>query len=332
MNYFEQLNHAARLFRQNKALWLLGMVAALIGQNEYGFSVNYSQRVPASSTTSPEAPFADLLANPWVAAFLANPVPYLLGIGALVLIVWIVTSVIGWFVQAAMIDLVAQAEQDAPTSLRASLQQSRQFVGPLFLIHVVLSIPNIVVVVLAALLVIPLFLAVFRTGAPDLSALFPRLFGTLACLIPLFLLNGLAGVVLHLLNVLAARACVLERLTMRASLRRGWLVLRHNLGYTVLNWFVFLIAGAIFGFVAAIPALLLLIVAGQAFLQNDWTPLALIAAVGVAIYFVVMSIGVGGILTSFNSTVWTVLYQAFQTKVNAATDGSARAAATTATL
>jgi hypothetical protein len=323
MNYFDHLKQAGRIFSRTKALWLLGMLAALFGQNEYGFSVNYSERVPASSANQPAAPFANLLANPWVAAFVANPVPYLLGIGALMLIGWMIVSFVGWFVQGAMIDLAARANQGSSPPLRTSLRASRQHIWPLFLIHLVLSIPTMVVVVIGALLVVPLLLSVFRTTTPDVTTLLPRLFGTLACLIPLFLLNGLAGIVLRLLNVLAARACVLERLTMRASLHRGWFVLRRNVGYTVLNWFLFLIFGAIFGFVAALPALLLLIVAGQAFLHNDWTPWSLSAAIGVGIYFVVMSIGVGGILTGFNSTVWTVLYQTFQRKADAPSDDSA---------
>jgi hypothetical protein len=228
-------------------------------------------------------------------------------------------------VQGAMIHLAAQADQDRGSSLRTSLRASRQHVGSLFLIHLVLSIPTIVVVVLAVLLIVPLFLSIFRTSTPDFSVLFPRLFGTLACLIPLFLLNGLAGIILRLLNILAARACILEHLTMGASLRRGWFVLRRNVGYTALNWFVFLIFGAIFGFVAAIPALLLLIAAGQAFLHNDWTAWAVAAAIGVGMYFVVMSIGVGGILTGFTSTVWTVLYQTFQRRADAPSSDSAQA-------
>jgi hypothetical protein len=314
VNYFELLKRAARIFWHTRALWLLGILAALFGQNEYGFSVNYSQRVPASGSAQLDAPFADFLANPWVASFLANPIPYLVAIGALALIVWMITTLIGWLMQGAMIDLTARADQGDAPSLRASLGRSRKHIGRLFLIRLVLAIPTMIVVILAALLIVPLFLAVFRTGTPDPSAIFPRLFGTLACLIPLFLLNGLAGIVLTMLNVLAARACVLEDLTMRASLRRGWFLLRRNLGYTVLNWFVFLIIGAIFSFTAALPALLLLISAGQAFLNNEWTAWALAAAIGLGVYFVVMSIGVGGVLTGFNSTVWTVLFQAFQRK------------------
>jgi len=314
VNYFELLKRAARIFWHTKALWLLGILAGLFGQNEYGFSVNYSERIPASGSAQPDAPFADFLANPWVASFVANPVPYLVAIGAVALIVWMITTLIGWLMQGAMIDLAARVDLGDAPSLRASLGRSRKHIGPLFLMRLVLAIPTMIVIVLAALLVVPLFLAVFRTGTPDPSALFPRLFGTLACLIPLFLLNGLAGIVLTMLNVLAARACVLEDLTMRASLRRGWFLLRRNLGYTVLNWFVFLIIGAIFSFAAALPALLLLISAGQAFLHNEWTTWAMAAAIGLGVYFVVMSIGVGGILTSFNSTVWTVLFQAFQRK------------------
>ena len=75
-----------------------------------------------------------------------------------------------------------------------------------------------------------------------------------------------------------------------------------------------LIARVIFGIVMAIPALVLWIPAARALLHNDWSSFAMIALVGTALYILVMSVGVGGILTSFNSVVWTKLYKAFLAK------------------
>jgi hypothetical protein len=317
VNYFDQLKHAARLFWHTKALWFLGMLAALFGQNEYGFSVNYSESAPSSSPGSAASPFGDFSANPMLASFLANPLPYLAAIGAIVLLWWIIATLVGWLVQGTMIDLVDQTDQQLAPSVRASFRHSRAQIWPLFLINLIVSLPTLIVVIIAAALFIPLMLTVFRSATPDFSALVPRIVGTLLCLVPLFLLNALAGVALRLLNILAARACLLEGLSARASLRQGWLLLRRNLGYTVLNWFVLLIVGAGFSFVAAIPALLLLVPAARAFLHNEWTTFAYGAAIGVTVYFIVMSLGVGGILTGFNSTVWTVLYQGFQRRMQA---------------
>ena len=42
--------------------------------------------------------------------------------------------------------------------------------------------------------------------------------------------------------------------------------------------------------------------------------LAIISAILLVIYMLVVAIGVGGILNSFNSTLWTKLYKAFVTK------------------
>jgi len=315
VNYFDQLKHAARLFRHTKALWFLGMLAALFGQNEYGFSVNYSESVPSSGAGPAASPFGDASTNPMLASFLANPLPYLAAIGALALLCWVVVTLVGWLVQGAMIDLAEQAEHDLAPSVRASFRHSRAQIWPLFLMNLIVSLPSLILVLIAAALFFPLMVTILRSGTPDFAVLVPRIVGSLLCLVPLFLLNALAGVVLRLVNILAARACMLEGLSVRASLRQGWLLLRRNLGYTALNWFVLLIVGAIFSFAAALPALLLLVPAARAFLHNEWTPFAYGAAIGAAVYFVVMSIGIGGVLTGFNSTVWTVLYQAFQRRM-----------------
>jgi hypothetical protein len=312
MNYLDLLKHAARLFWNTKALWFLGIIAALFGQNDYQFNVNYSQRVPLTTPSGSASPFPAISTNPVIASFLANPLPYLLAIGIVAILWWMIATFIGWLVQGAMIAIAGQANQRNPVSMRTSLRQGRQQAWSLFLLHLVLSIPTLVVVVLAILLIVPLMLSTFRSTTPDLATIFPRLFGTVLCLVPLFLLNGLVGIVLNVLNTFAARCCVLEHLTLRASIRQAWLLLRQNLGYIALNWFVLLLLGALFGVIAAAPALLLLIPAAQPFFNNDWSLAALSALIGLGVYFVVIGLGVGGILTGFNSTVWTVLYQSFQ--------------------
>lgn len=312
MNYFDQLKRAAQLFRRTRALWWLGILAALFGQNEFGVSVNYSQRMPATPSARPGAPFGDILANPLIAGFLANPLPYLLGFAAIVLLWWAVASLLGWLAQGALIHVAAQADQGAPATLGAGIRQSWRRLGALFLIQLVLSIPTIVVVGLALALFAPLIPAIMRGDDGALATMAPRMIGTILCLVPLFLLNALVGIGLRLLNIFAARACVLEGLAVRESLRKGWQVLRGNLGYSALNWFVFLILGALLGLIAALPALLLIVPIGQAFFANSWTPATTAAAIAGGAYLVVISLGAGGLFTGFASTAWTVLYQEFQ--------------------
>jgi hypothetical protein len=322
MNYFDQLKRAAQLFRRTRALWWLGILAALFGQNEFGVSVNYSQRMPATSVGRPGAPFDDMLDNPLVAGFLANPLPYLLGFAAILLLWWLVAALVGWLAQGALIHVAAQAGQGAPATLGAGLRQSWQRLGTLFLIQLVLSIPTIVLVGLALALFVPLIPAILRADESALATMAPRMVGTILCLVPLFLLNALVGIALRLINIFAARACVLEQLTARDSLRKGWQVLRGNLGYTALNWFVFLIVGGLLGLLAALPALLLIVPVGQAFFADSWTPATTAAAFAAGAYLIVISLGAGGLFTGFASTTWTVLYQEFQHQKDAHAEGN----------
>ena len=98
------------------------------------------------------------------------------------------------------------------------------------------------------------------------------------------------------------------------SVRRGWNIVRKNIGYTLLNWFIFAMFSGIFGLLGAAPALVLWIPTARAFLHNDWSGISVVMGILTVIYFVIMGIGIGGILTSFNSTLWTKLYKGFVAK------------------
>ena len=60
-----------------------------------------------------------------------------------------------------------------------------------------------------------------------------------------------------------------------------------------------------------IPALLLWIPAAGAFLYEEWSFLAIGSLVAALLYQAIIGLRLGGILTSFNSTLWTKLYKAF---------------------
>jgi hypothetical protein len=77
----------------------------------------------------------------------------------------------------------------------------------------------------------------------------------------------------------------------------------------LVTWLLLTVAGLIFGGIAATLGLALSFPAARALLFGEWGPAAVVSLVVAATYYAVVGIGIGGVLTGFNSTVWTVLYK-----------------------
>ncbi|MBI5354540.1 MAG: hypothetical protein HZB50_18015 [Chloroflexi bacterium] len=77
----------------------------------------------------------------------------------------------------------------------------------------------------------------------------------------------------------------------------------------MLNGIVLIVIGVIFGWIAAIPALIIWVPVARAFLHQNWNTATILAAIFIGFYFFFVAVGLGGILTSFNSALWTKLYK-----------------------
>jgi hypothetical protein len=314
MNYVNLLKHAARLFWNTKPLWVLGIVAAFFGQSEYRFSFNTSFSASDSSELPPG--FTEFFEGEFFRSFIENPMPYVLGLFGIGMIWWVIATFFGWIAQGAMISMAAQADQGHAVSIGASVQHAGRFAGRLFLMHLLAALPNLIVSGVLVLVVIfmisSLFNSLINSEVPNPDLILPGMFAFLACFIPLVLIMSLLGIVLQVLNTISARVCVLEQRGVRASFSQGWRLIRKNAGYTALNWFILLILAGAFGTGAGLPTLVFLFPVGQSLLTEGWTSFTTFAMIGLGIYSIVMGLGVGGILTAFNSTMWTVLYTSFQ--------------------
>jgi hypothetical protein len=315
MNYGKVLNDSFNIFWTQRSLWLFGVMAALFGQSDYSFRVNFSQSLSSPGGGEPSL-------NPLEGTILErvyeNPMPYLIALVILSLIWWVISTVLGWLAQGALIGMVDEIDRTGFTSLGQGWDVGRQHAFPLFVIAFILALPLLVLLIIGLIMVLPFLNQVLsqvfysETFNPDL--IMESLFRLMACLIPLACIGFFLGVLLRLLNLIAARSCVLEGLGPLASLKRGWSLLIRNIGYILLNWLILGLVGGTFGAVVGIPALLLWIPAAGAFLYEEWSFLAVGSLVAALLYQVVIGLGVGGILTSFNSTLWTKLYKAFLEK------------------
>jgi hypothetical protein len=315
MNYGKVLTDAFNIFWSHRSLWLFGVIAALFGQSDYRFRVNFTQSLGASSGR-------DSSLNPLEGTILErifeNPLPYLIALGGLSLVWWVISTFLGWLAQGALIGMVDEIDRTGSTSLGQGWATGRQHTLPLFFIALTLALPLLILLIIGLAILLPFLNQVLSqifysdTFNPDLFM--ESLFRLMACLIPLACTGLFLGTLLRLLNLIAARSCVLEGLSPLRSLKRGWSLITQNIGYILLNWLMLSLVGATFGAIVGIPALLLWIPAAGAFLYEEWSFLSTGSLIASLLYLAIIGVGLGGILTSFNSALWTKLYKAFREK------------------
>ncbi len=331
MNYLEIIKDSFATFWNHKKLWILGIILALVGQGDYRFSVNFQQSSPFPQPTA-EGELPDIpnpFENPYVQSFLDNPIPYIVGFVLFAWVWWIIVVFIGWFTKGGLIGMVDEIDQAEQTSLRTGWRVGKRRVVPLFLINLLLGLPQFILFLPVLIWGIWLFLQLFdifgpafTTGQmpPELeieakfSPLLPYIFGGLACFIPLICFGTVLSWALDILSKITARSCVLEDLGPIDSLKRGWAMMWGNIGYSVLHWVLLAVVQFIYGFAAALPALFLLIPMGIAFADGIWTTFSIVAVILLGIYYLIAGIGFGGILNSLNETTWTKLYKGFLLK------------------
>lgn len=312
MSYPDLFKRAAMLWWRTRLLWPLGMLAALVGAGEYG-TANFNSSSNFTSTDGDVPPeLVDQLAeNELLRAFVENPAPFLIGATLVGLLALLITTLIGQLAHAAMIRVADVTNLGYKATLGDAMSVGVARLLPMFLLNLLATLPGIVIVIVILVGVGTLLAQVFAGAvAGDLDSsrsLLAVLGGTLLCVVPLLLLMALLATLLSFFIRLGQRACVIEGLGTLNSLRRAWALLRRGFGIALLNWVALLMLTSLFSLVASAPAAA---VAFPAFFQaasSGEIPWAVL--IGLGIYGFLVTVLLGGILTSFNSTLWTVVYR-----------------------
>jgi hypothetical protein len=126
------------------------------------------------------------------------------------------------------------------------------------------------------------------------------------CLIPLICILIPVGFAITVVIEQANAAIVLENLGIGDGLRKGWNVVRNNIGPMVGLALILFIGAAVIGFILAIPIIVSVVplIVGAA--SNNTSPIW-IAVVCCALYFPVLLV-LNGILTAYIQTVWALAY------------------------
>jgi len=315
MDYGNVLSRAWRITWRWKILWVLGFLAGL-GSGGGGGSpgnINYSadsgdfNQFPWKTTLSDIYPGFENLAWDQIWPTVAVVVALIVCVLLLIAIALWVVSVIA---RGGLIAGVQQVEDDGSTSFLSAWRAGRKKFWTLFGVGVLASIPMIILgLFLLGTLIFGIVTMVNTSQSPDLGSVpiilssIVIIFLLLCCvLIPLAL-------VLEQIRVYGERAAILEDLGWIDSFKRGWQVLKENLGHTVIFWLIYFALGIgllIVSFVLILGVSLPFLFGFILMEPQTWM---IAPAVCVGLVFFIGFILVKSIVTTFVSAGWTLAYR-----------------------
>ncbi len=314
-NFVDLLRRAAALWWRTRILWPLGMLAALFGSGDLAVNgnVNVQQRVFVSDPAAMPPWLDDLAESPLLRSFVDNPWPYVIGFLLLAAGLGLIGMLVGVIAHGAMIRVADMADQGYQASIGDGLRTGAARAMPLFLLNLIVTLPLIVGVAIVTGMIAMVVLGVLRAaiGGSELdpAPLFASALGTIFCSIGIIILISIISVVLGVLLRVAQRVCVIEARGPLESLGRGWALIRQNLGLTLLTWLLQAVLGGLTSFILSLPAVGMGLSVTFTILQGGAFPVGLVIAL--VLYALFVNVVAGGLLTAFNSALWTVMYRAF---------------------
>lgn len=310
IHYSSVLSTAWAIFAKHKIVWLLGILAALLGRNDYGGTVNFSVRYSSGNLLGL---LPDLSNNPLLRGFNENPWPYAIGAAIVGILLWLVILFLGSLAVGTLIAYVGDAIREPLPSLAAAWARGQQRVWALWAATLLLTVVPLfafatVFICAFASILTPM---IGMTNANAESEVIASVLVNLGLfLIPAICIVVPATILFSLLVSLTAPAVVLGGRNALAAIGQAFRLLFRFFGWVLLTWLMLTGIGIVVGAVVTVPAMALWLGVSRASIAGVWTPLDILLLAAALGFSVVVGIGLGGVLTGFSTTLWAVLYDA----------------------
>jgi hypothetical protein len=297
MDFGKVLGRAWEITWRWKVLWIFGFLASL-GQGTQG----------TSSYQTSGQDFDKWAQNPselW--AVMGGVVLALICILFIIIIIVWVVSVIS---RGALIAGVVQVEDEGSTSFGRAWAVGAKKFWTLFGLGVLAALPMIILVILGAIFfAVGIASGVGLMDVQEATSIAAIVVTTIICVC--FLCCGLflVGLVLEQIRVYGERAAILEDAGWIDAFKRGWQVIKENLGATIILWLIFFAIGiVIFGISFGI--IMLLAAPFLAFLGVSDPGIWMIGpAICLGLVMFIIFALLRSVVTTYISATWTLAYR-----------------------
>lgn len=297
MDYGEVLGRAWRIIWKHKILWIFGIFAGCSrGGGGGGNGGGSGGRVTNPGGFNPGFEqygnqFSNYISSHWwiIIVFILA-----------VLVLAILFAMLGAMGRIGLIRGTAKADAGAEhLGFMELWDEARPYFWRIFLL-------SLLVLVAVLIVVLPIIGAGVAFTAITLGI-------GLLCLLPLICVLVIALWVLQLIIQQAEIAIVLENLGLNDGLRRGWEVIRKNLGPVLLMWLILLVIAFIAGIAIALPILVVFVPAIFTFAisansSSNVSFAPLLIGLGCFVVYLPFLIVLNGILMAYLQSAWTLTY------------------------
>ncbi len=298
MDFGEVLGRAWKIIWKHKILWIFGIFAGCQrGGGGGGGNSGYRYNAPGGQGSYPGVEQFFTQVGNWISTHWWVIFLFIL----VVLVLVIIGILLGTIGRIGLIKGTVKADGGAEHLGFAELwDESLPFFWRVFLLALIVGVAAFILVLV--LIILGFGAAVLTLGIG------------LICLIPLFCVLVLALWFAGLVVQFAEMAIVIENLSIMDGVRRGWEVVKRNIGPVLIMWLILAVIGFVGSLVIAIPVLVAVVPAAIAFgfanaqsTAPNWAPL-LIGLACCVVYFPFLLV-LNGILTGYLQAAWTLTYQ-----------------------
>jgi hypothetical protein len=311
MDYGKVLSRAWQITWRWKVLWILGFLASLGSGGGGGGNTGYTYG--GDGNGSGQWPGSEI--PPEQAGMI---IAIIIAVAIVAILVGIALWVVSIIARGGLIAGVQQVEDEGTTSFRSAWRVGVSRFWTLFGIDVLTVLP-IVVLVLAMVTIGIVSFVSLAAGAESSEplAIIGGIGPWLVCGIPLCCGMIIAGWVLGLIKIYADRAAVLEGLGWIDAFKRGWQVIKTNIGPTLIFWLIFLVIGFVIAAIVAGGVLALAMPLIALFTTTDVGAWILVPICGGGLIGIILSSLLSSVVGTFTSATWTLAYRELTAKPSA---------------
>jgi len=296
MDYGKVLKRAWEITWRWKILWILGFLASLGqgGGGGGGSNFQFSSSDWERWKLDPELTGAVIAAIVAVAC-----VAILIGIA-----LWVVSVI----ARGGLIAGVQQVEDEGSTTFGRAWRVGVKRFWTLFGINILVAVPIILMwLVFAGALAASIVGIVEGSETSDpLAALGV---GGIGCAGLFCCLAVIVTFVVSLIQTYAERAAVLEGMGWIEAFKRGWQVLKTNIGPTLIFWLIFVVIGMIVGGVVLVGVMAIALPVIGLFTTTDVGAWILVPICGGGLFAIILGALIGSVVNTFTSATWTLAYR-----------------------
>ncbi|MBN2501669.1 MAG: hypothetical protein JXB38_12880 [Anaerolineales bacterium] len=303
MDFGEVLGKAWKIIWKNKILWLFGLLASC-GQSRGGGGGGGGQGNVNFQYDNPPDNFGDMF--PGFQRFVES-IPeeafifFAIGMILLVLVLVLLAFFVGTFGEVGMIQGTKLADANGETLTFSQVFEAiKPYYGRALGLNLIVFLAGFAIALVLIGIIVVLSIATLGIG--------------LICLIPLLCIFIPIGIAVGVFVKQSMVALVVEDLGIGDAFKRGWEVLRDNIGAMIGMALILIIGSAIVGFIVALPVMLAVLPAMGSVMYGMMQQTEEFVLGGIAVSllcgvaYLPISLLLQGILTAYVDSSWTLTF------------------------